>query len=434
VPDLSASVTPTAAGSPPRYAYTGRRLGRAVLGLVLAVVGTITLVPFTFRWPAEVKITLAGYSLWATTFDVVANVALFLPLGFLYALTRAADERPAPPRAVLLRALLLGAVASALVETVQLFEPARYPSPVDVATNVLGALLGAWAHRRLAARLTADSGVVGRLALELPLMGLVYLLVPLCTLAALGLGARAATGVPPAARALGLAALALFGGALLGQVQRHHFGPAGMSSPARTAAGAALWLAVGAAPALATGWLAFLVGVASAGAAAWAYGRAPLGEEWRNRRFEVTALSRAAPYLGAYLALLALGDPSTTPDGPLAKLDVLRRVETLMAFAVGGYVLAEGWGRLELRYRYSAGRIALVAAVATALAETLRLGTFPAADVVPTVLGRVVAAAYGGWLYHLQRTHVRALVAGRPVAGSGAPAAPAATVAVRPAA
>ena len=94
------------------YSYTGRRLGRAVMGLVLGVIGMITLTPFDFRWPRAVHLTWGAYSLFATAFDVVANVALFLPLGFLYALTRAADDRPTPPRAVILRALLLAMAAS----------------------------------------------------------------------------------------------------------------------------------------------------------------------------------------------------------------------------------------------------------------------------------------------------------------------------------
>ena len=403
------------------------------MGLVLGVVATITLVPFAFRWPDEVRVLVWSATPWRTAFDVVANVALFLPLGFLYALTRAADERPARPRVVLLQALLLGALASALVETVQLFEPERYPSPVDVVTNALGALLGAWAHRRLAARLTADSGVVGRLALELPVMGLVYLLVPLCTLAALTLGAAATPDAPAVARSLGLVSLALFGGTLLGQVQRWHLGPNGVATPARVGGAAALWLAVGAVPALATGAMTFAVAVAAAGTAAWAYGRSALRPEQANRRFEVTALSRAAPYLGAYLALLAIGDPPALPEAELSKLDVLRRVETLMGFVVVGYVLSEGWGRLELRYRYSAGRVALAAVVGSVVAEALRLGDVPSLEIVPTVLARVVAAAYGGWLYHLQRTHVRALVAARSSFARGTAAVPASPPAALPA-
>jgi hypothetical protein len=214
-------------------------------------------------------------------------------------------------------------------------------------------------------------------------------------------------------------------GTLLGQVQRWYFGPNGVATPARVGGAAALWLAVAAVPALATGAVTFAVAVAAAGTAAWAYGRSARRPEPANRRFEVTALTRAAPYLGAYLALLAIGDPPALADAQLTKLDVLRRVETLMAFVVVGYVLSEGWGRLELRYRYSAGRVALAAVVGSVVAEALRLGDVPSLEIAPTVLARVVAAAYGGWLYHLQRTHVRALVAARAAAVVGAaPPAP----------
>jgi hypothetical protein len=34
---------------------------------------------------------------------------------------------------------------------------------------------------------------------------------------------------------------------------------------------------------------------------------------------------------------------------------------------------------------------------------------------MPSVAMHVLAAAYGGWIYHLQRAHVRALVASRAI-------------------
>ena len=46
-------------------------------------------------------------------------------------------------------------------------------------------------------------------------------------------------------------------------------------------------------------------------------------------------------------------------------------------------------------------------------AELLRLGAPPTAAEAPALAARVLAAAYGGWLYHLQRAHVRALAAAR---------------------
>lgn len=42
----------------------------------------------------------------------------------------------------------MGVVLSLAVETLQLFLPGRYCSPVDVLTNGLGAFLGGWAAVR----------------------------------------------------------------------------------------------------------------------------------------------------------------------------------------------------------------------------------------------------------------------------------------------
>ena len=61
---------------------------------------------------------------------------------------------------------------------------------LDVLTNSLGAWLGALAHDRLSKQSTFDARLVGRLSLELPLMGLVYLLVPLLSLASLAHGSE----------------------------------------------------------------------------------------------------------------------------------------------------------------------------------------------------------------------------------------------------
>jgi hypothetical protein len=245
----------------------------------------------------------------------------------------------------------------------------------------------------------------------------VYLTLPLCTLASLTLaGSPTLDGwggtTPALGRAAGLLALAGFGGTLLGQVQQRHLGPAGaLSAPVMTAAAAA-WFAVGALPAFAVGPRAFVAGIVVAGGTAWAHGR-PRPHTPINRRFEIDALTRAGPFLVAYVALLAIGDPPALPTAGLTRVDILRRLEGLVAFAVVGYVLAEAWGRQHLRYRFTAARVALVASAAGPLVEALRLADMPSLDAAPTILVRALAAAYGGWMYHLQRAHVRALVAAR---------------------
>jgi VanZ family protein len=146
-----AAAPPPAAGAAPAYARTGARLGWATLAYLACVVVTITLEPFVFRRPAAPGVVWwAADAPWHGWFDVVANVAMFAPLGFVAALARShrGGRRLSPARA-----FALGAAASAAIELVQRFEPGRYASPTDVASNAAGAALGAWLCRRLAAQL-----------------------------------------------------------------------------------------------------------------------------------------------------------------------------------------------------------------------------------------------------------------------------------------
>jgi VanZ family protein len=392
----------------PPYGETGARLGGAVLAFVTAVVGAITLQPFRFAWPEHVVVML-----WAGWFDALANVALFVPLGFVFALTRAARRPGGPGGGTLARALIGGALASLAIEVAQLFEPGRFPSPVDVATNALGALLGAWVHARAARRLGADTPLVGRLALELPVMGLVYVTLPLCTLAAVSTAATdapAIAGVSP--RAVALALLAVFGGSLLGTVQRRQLGPALTLGPAGAGLVAAGWFLVGALPAAATAPRALALGTALAAGVAWDVGRRATWPPSAERRFEAEALALAAPFFAGYLLLLPVGDPPLGPDAS-TRLGIMRQVETLAAFTVGGYLLAEAGGRRQLRYRHTAWLVGLAGAAAAATLAGVRAWHGVESASALAIAMHAVAAAYGGWLYHLQRAHVKALVDAR---------------------
>lgn len=62
--------------------------------------------------------------------DIRANILLYVPLGI------------ALSRGHLLKALLVAALVSLAAEVVQWFYPNRYPSPVDIGANIVGAALG----------------------------------------------------------------------------------------------------------------------------------------------------------------------------------------------------------------------------------------------------------------------------------------------------
>ena len=72
--------------------------------------------------------------------DVIANVVLFVPFGYLFA---AAHPRRGYPTL-----LVAAAAVSLTAEALQLFSPARFPSATDIFVNTGGALVGGVWRRR----------------------------------------------------------------------------------------------------------------------------------------------------------------------------------------------------------------------------------------------------------------------------------------------
>ncbi|HEX2829662.1 MAG TPA: VanZ family protein [Burkholderiales bacterium] len=382
---------------------TGARLGFALFGYMLGVTLIITLMPFRFEAPSASRILYTGEPI-----EVVANVLLFLPLGFFYRIAR-------PRLRSAWHALAIGALVSLGIEAVQFFEPARSPSPLDVATNALGAWLGALAAGRVARAAASGGHLVGWLALQLPLMGLIYLLVPLLwidSLSAIGDGAR-----------LVLAPLlAAFGAVLLGGMQRHYFAPTQGAPPLRTAGYAAVWFVAGAFPALANRPIVVAAGAAAAAGVCWWYGSAAQRAEG-NRRFEVALLTRASPLYAAYLALIVLLPLRLGTDAWTLHLgfspamshqrEILRLLEIVAASTLAGYMLAELRGRTMLRYRDALPRLAGWTLALVGLVEAAwGFRTGHGASIARAAL-MAAASLYGGWLYYLQRAHVVRLLSTR---------------------
>ncbi len=391
---------------------TGARLSQALFLYVLVITLIVTLAPFRFE-AADTSRVMLSFVEW---FELFANVLLFLPLGFLLPLT----GRPAliSPWQVLVAGLAL----SAAIELVQLFEPARYTSPVDVAANGLGAALGASCQRWISARLRVNARLVGRLSLEQPLMGLLYLLLPLLWVGSLAVGDQPL-------RLLGIGALGLLGARLLAALQRYHFGPAGVLGVRGVGLLAGGCMLLGAFPvAPAHPWVVAGLAVGVAGAAMHeASGRPGLRAE---RRFEPIALRRLAPCLVAYLAALAFvpllygsaewhsgfGIPALrTPS----RLEMVRLLESSAALTFLGYLLAEARGRRELPAAASLPAL-LTFCGGTAAVIEISSGFQSAygASAAQTML-LTAAGLLGGWIYHAQRTHIQALLADPGAAPGG---------------
>ena len=86
----------------------------------------------------------AGWPRYFTGLDVAVNVVAYVPMGFLWLLAL----RPACGRwPSTLLALLVGALLSLSMETLQNFLPSRVPSSLDLACNIAGTILGIVAAR-----------------------------------------------------------------------------------------------------------------------------------------------------------------------------------------------------------------------------------------------------------------------------------------------
>ena len=152
---------------------TATHLTLALLGYFVLVTAVITLSPFDFslrRFRIYVRLVPS---------DIVANIALFVPLGFLGRGLVSASARGG-------RVVWVAAACSLLIETAQIFIRRRYVSPIDVVSNSCGAWLGVVLRDWLERWALWHPRLVGRIGLDVPLVGLLYLLVPQLWLSSVG--------------------------------------------------------------------------------------------------------------------------------------------------------------------------------------------------------------------------------------------------------
>src|SRR5215510_1406171 len=122
--------------------------GRSRLAAVVALAYTLAIVyaslqPFTgWRAPSDevLRFLLAPWPRYVTTGDVVVNIVAYLPFGS--ALFIAMRPRLSST-AAFFAATALGALLSLVIESCQMFLPARIASNLDLLTNACGAASGA---------------------------------------------------------------------------------------------------------------------------------------------------------------------------------------------------------------------------------------------------------------------------------------------------
>jgi VanZ family protein len=401
-----------AGGGEPREAFR-EALGWPLVLYFFAIVLVVTLSPFDFSRPHRPRVNLNFYA-----GDLLSNILLFVPLGFLFRLGVDRSNWA-------WRTAAFSFAVSAGIEFLQLFLPLRVTSPQDVAANVAGSWIGAAACDALAARLHAQG--VRMLVLEMPLAAIFYLMAPLSWLnSLLAMEHLARTPRIWATVPLGTAA-----GLIVGSIARRRLGPTGIHSHWGVVVVVVVWMATSNAINFlhdARTTLAACLGTGAIVAVILQFPDAAFG---RSRRFEQAVLLRVLPLFVVYLVAASLlpfaplqnqwswtsgfDALSAKPKRPsiAAALDV---VEQWVQYAILGAVVAGLRGRKGESRASMLLWVGATCGLIAAACEGLR-GFHPAHS---AGLGEwaVAAAAsvYGAYLY---RMHLRAVrrILGRPPPG-----------------
>jgi VanZ family protein len=381
-------------------ASTSARLTAALLSYFALVIVVITVSPFDFAVPERFRL----YFL-VKTGDIVGNITMFLPLGFLL---RSLGNGGRPRW----QDVAAAGTFSTLVEIAQIFIRDRYVSPLDVATNSLGAYFGVVLRDRLDCWAHWHPRLVDRLGLHLPLVGLLYLLVPQFWLNSVGL-------VDDRRRVLTTLLLGCAGSLLLVSLYRFRWRrdvPLGsMGVPLLVL----LWFTASTLPALSDS--PRLLAGAALGIVALTAWLVRGDTTFDERRFERSTLRQFLPVFSAYLVMAALWPPFRGVVGwhgalgfsdrlnDAGVLELLLLLEQVGAFTLIGYAAAEWRGRRELSIAADLPRVACVAALLAAGLEVVQAHLEgPGASLLRGLVA-TSGALYGAAVYHLARAHVRAL-------------------------
>lgn len=401
------------------HADHAARLSRAVVGYLTLMIVIVTLAPFQFAAASG-----HGFEFAWQPRDLVLNVVLFVPIGFTFQLGRARDTAAAWGRAA-----VFGGAISLLIELAQFFEPGRFPSVADIATNTVGAALGALVAAR-ATRAVAGAQTMRAMALDLPLIGLTYLLVPILLLG----------GLSSAPGESALLLLPTMSAAWIIASVHAEYRVAGSERRAKTlpftAMGAALVIGVGLLPtvpyapaAAPAALIVFAIMARLRRTAPLWLTHERLADGSPVRRFESATLRVALVPLLAFAVLHALW-PLNAPAVPwrgtfalfpsesdVSERAIFRVMAQVSAFTALGYAMAERAGRATT----SAPRLirralawGLVLALPLELLRGARAATIASAPVFAIC---VFASGFGAWLFVLQLRNVRALLGRREEIG-----------------
>jgi hypothetical protein len=231
--------------------------------------------------------------------------------------------------------------------------------------------------------------------------------------------------------------IAAFAGGIMGAVHAAYLQPARGLARGWLLPAAVLWYVVALLPGTIRDPALLAVGALLTVSTAWlrSIATARFRDAFGNRRFELPTLRLVMPLFAAYLALSSLWplDAATAPwRGAVALFPasaepseraIYLMLEHVAAFTLVGYIVAEFYGRDLARFRQVAPRVVAWGGGISLLLEATR-GWHPmyGASLLMLIL-TAAACSLGGWLYQLQREHVKALLTRRTRAGIDARAA-----------
>ncbi|MCP4216091.1 MAG: VanZ family protein [bacterium] len=374
--------------------------GYTLLVYMVFLVLQITLIPFQFKIPEKLVFTWHFY-----ISGLVTNVFLFVPIGFLFRLGRGTSRD-----LFCFSELLFGTGLSLAIEVTQAFMPGRVSSGYDILANGIGAWLGAVIFVVLK-RIINKEKAAGVFALELPLMNLVYLLIPLLWLSGLATGRQQARLLPAILPAL-------FGSYLLVSIYYHRFYGKGVISLNKFALLVSGWFFISTVPALMRFPLFITIAGISVGLVAWIRVKIPFTITQDSRRYELPTLKRVLPIFLAYLLILFMW-PTTLDLGTLQEIYltggktkvflIFCFLERFAAYTLLGYIIAEMRGRRDERIRITLAMVLVTALCSVALHSVLRGYGFSGFATLLEWFFMVGAALYGAIVYRLQLTAIRKL-------------------------
>jgi len=351
------------------------------------IILVLTGMPFNFRFPDSFRF----FVIWDFK-DLIANIFLFIPIGFLFRLSFRNKRE-----LLFIKALLFGFLLSAAIEIMQVFIQGRYSSFNDILTNVSGLLPGFFLAEKWLQSLQEKENE-GILFLEIPLMGVVYLLIPLqwMTVIAIQQGIL---------RVLMHVLLSLCGLIIMISVSRKH--PSFMQN--RMGISNTLiyvfWYGVSVFPVIYSGhiYLVFTGVLLSLTMYLMTFNPHVPGSQ--DKRFELKTLRIMMPFFILYLCLIPFSEQNVRSYSSFMHLqdsnymDVLYLLEKVGTFTLLGYLVSEMRSRKNETIKHHINILIAFGAVFSLIFILMNMWLNGRGIQMGSFVMLFISFVFGGWIY-----------------------------------